>query len=316
MSELVSVIIPVYNKEDYLSTCIDSVLAQNYANVEIVCVDDGSEDRSREILSDYEAQGKVRLFSQKNSGISAARNKGIEAAEGTYLMFLDADDTLPGDAVSHLVKGMERNDADLCSGRHETVKNGQVTDTADEPDDRFVNGTGLLELCLLDYITTHHVWAAMFRKDFVGSTRFDETASVHEDNHFMFDLAVKKPRCQLIDQVVYRYTIAEDSFSRSGFSGKKAEDILRLARGEYNTVRETFPEFRNGAENLMIKADMAVLANHPEKHISDPVIRDLLGRKKYFVPESSFDRLLFGLTTHHLYWVYGILYNLRFKQNR
>ncbi|MBR2761790.1 MAG: glycosyltransferase [Solobacterium sp.] len=316
MNELVSVIIPVYNKQEYLSSCIDSVLAQTYEPLEILCVDDGSEDDSRKILSDYEAKGNVRLFSQKNSGISAARNRGIEEAKGTYLMFLDADDALNPEAVFRLVRGMEENEADLCSGRHETVKNGQVIDTADEPDHRFVSGTGMLEMCLLDYITTHHVWAAMFRREFVGSTRFDETASVHEDNHFMFDLAVKKPRCQLIDQVVYRYTIAEDSFSRSGFSGKKAEDILRLARGEYAVVRERFPEFRNGAENLMIKADMAVLANHPEKHISDPVIRDLLGRKKYFVPESSFDKLLFALTTHHLYWVYGILYNLRFKPNR
>ena len=316
MDELVTVIIPVYNKQDFLSACIDSVLRQTYGKVEIVCVDDGSKDQSPAILSALEKEGKIRLITQENRGISAARNRGIEAALGKYLIFLDADDSLPENAVSILVSAMHENDADLCSGRQETVRNGVVCEQADEPGHTFVSGTEMLDLCLRDYATTHHVWAAMFRKDFLGDIRFDEDASVHEDNHFMFELAAREPHYQMIDAVVYRYTVTENSFSRSGFSRKKAEDILRLAGEEYAVVLNQYPQFRDLAENLMIKADMAVLANHPDRDIAEPAIRDVKMRSHYFIPESSFDKQLFRLITHNLYWVYGIAHTVRFKEKR
>lgn len=89
----ISIIIPVYNLEKYLSACIDSILCQKYKNLEIIIVNDGSTDSSKEICEEYQNKDqRVRVFSQNNSGVSVARNKGIKHATGDWIMFVDGDD--------------------------------------------------------------------------------------------------------------------------------------------------------------------------------------------------------------------------------
>jgi len=96
---LISVIIPLYNAERYIAACIASVLNQTWPNIEIIIVDDGSTDNSLAIAKEFESD-KVQVFSQKNKGASAARNKGLSVAQGDYIQFLDADDLLKNDKLS------------------------------------------------------------------------------------------------------------------------------------------------------------------------------------------------------------------------
>ena len=111
---LISVIIPVYNSENLLNQCLDSVLNQTLNNIEIICVDDGSTDNSLSILEEYEKDhDEIKVFSQKNSGAGIARNKGIDVAQGEYIAFLDSDDWLEIDALEKLYKNITNNDADM-----------------------------------------------------------------------------------------------------------------------------------------------------------------------------------------------------------
>ncbi|GHU07665.1 hypothetical protein FACS189431_2600 [Alphaproteobacteria bacterium] len=97
---LVSIIIPVYNSEKYLGECLDSVLEQTLGEIEIICVDDGSTDKSLQILEEYAKQdGRVKILKQKNSGPGPARNRAMKAARGEFLAFMDSDDFYPDDAV-------------------------------------------------------------------------------------------------------------------------------------------------------------------------------------------------------------------------
>ena len=96
---LVSVIIPLYNTEDYIAQCIDSVLVQTWPNIEIIVVDDGSTDNSLQIATQYKSD-KVTIVTQNNSGASVARNKGLELAKGEYIQFLDADDFISPDKIA------------------------------------------------------------------------------------------------------------------------------------------------------------------------------------------------------------------------
>ena len=90
---LISVIIPVYNVEKYLRRCLDSVIAQTYQNLEIICVDDGSIDDSGKICDQYAVRdARIKVIHQENQGLSAARNRGLDAAEGEYIAFVDSDD--------------------------------------------------------------------------------------------------------------------------------------------------------------------------------------------------------------------------------
>ena len=91
----ISIIVPVYNVEKYLKECLDSLINQTLEDIEIICINDGSTDNSLAILEEYQKKdSRIKVFSQKNQGVSAARNLGIEKATGEYLTFLDSDDRL------------------------------------------------------------------------------------------------------------------------------------------------------------------------------------------------------------------------------
>ena len=114
-TELISVIVPVYNVERYLRRCVDSILHQTYRNLEVLLVDDGSTDASGAICDEYAAQEEhVTAVHQKNGGLSAARNTGIERAKGTYLCFVDSDDFLDSRMLETLCRDLQEQDADVA----------------------------------------------------------------------------------------------------------------------------------------------------------------------------------------------------------
>ena len=110
----ISVIIPVYNTELYLRRCLESVINQTYTNLQIIIIDDGSTDNSLKICTEY-AQNDNRLivYSQNNSGVSAARNKGLDMATGDYIAFVDSDDFIENDMFAKLLNTMVNNEADI-----------------------------------------------------------------------------------------------------------------------------------------------------------------------------------------------------------
>ena len=109
----VSVVIPVYNVEKYLGECLDSVLRQTFKDLEIICVDDGSTDSSPKILAEYAAKdARIKIITQSNAGLSAARNAGMDAANGKYIYFLDSDDYITDDAMERCVEICERDGLD------------------------------------------------------------------------------------------------------------------------------------------------------------------------------------------------------------
>ena len=114
MDKKISVIIPVYNVEKYLRECLDSVISQTLAEIEIVCVNDGSKDGSRDILSEYEKKDdRIVVVDKENGGLSSARNCGLDVAKGKYVYFLDSDDLLNSqEALSELYQKAEENKLD------------------------------------------------------------------------------------------------------------------------------------------------------------------------------------------------------------
>ena len=123
--EKVSVIVPVYNGEKCIKRCADSILSQDYPELELILVDDGSRDRSWEIMQAIAAADhRVKAIHQENGGVSSARNRALDEASGTYVQFADADDWLPMDATKLLVREMEAQSADLAVGDFYRVVDG------------------------------------------------------------------------------------------------------------------------------------------------------------------------------------------------
>ncbi len=114
MDKLVSIIVPVYNTGEYLIPCVESLLAQTHQNLEIILVDDGSTDGSGTVCDDFARRdGRVKVIHQKNSGVSAARNAGLDAMQGAYLLFVDGDDTIAPNTIELALRGFRDGSADL-----------------------------------------------------------------------------------------------------------------------------------------------------------------------------------------------------------
>ena len=113
MSDLVSVIVPVYNVEKYVRQTLDSVINQTYRNLEILIIDDGSTDDSSVICDEYLKDDRVKVFHRQNTGVAASRQFGVEVCKGTYFVTLDADDYVSTDFVEKLYGAIIKNEADV-----------------------------------------------------------------------------------------------------------------------------------------------------------------------------------------------------------
>lgn len=131
MESLISIIVPVYNVEAYLSKCLDSILAQTYSNLEIILVDDGATDSSSRICDEYaEKDCRIKVLHKENGGVSSARNAGLKICAGEYLMFVDADDYISEDAVQVLYERMRSDGSDMIVGKHTDVYEDGTTNGA------------------------------------------------------------------------------------------------------------------------------------------------------------------------------------------
>lgn len=122
MNELVSVIVPIYGVDDYLSKCVDSIINQTYKNLEIILVDDGGKDKCPEICDEYAGKdGRIKVIHKKNGGLSDARNAGIDIAKGEYFVFIDSDDWVETTMVEHLLAACKKYNVKMAAcGRYVT----------------------------------------------------------------------------------------------------------------------------------------------------------------------------------------------------
>ena len=150
MSNKVSVIVPVYNVEKYLKECLDSLLEQTYKNIEVIMVDDGSEDESGKICDIYASKyNNFSVVHKKNEGLGFARNTGLDYATGQYVMFLDSDDYLDPEIIQNLYKKIETKRADLCKSGFRKVSNShEVLFHTKYQDEFFENSKKVRELLI------------------------------------------------------------------------------------------------------------------------------------------------------------------------
>tara|TARA_R110002050_G_scaffold242271_6_gene378656 strand:+ start:7724 stop:8719 length:996 start_codon:yes stop_codon:yes gene_type:complete len=204
MFPFVTVIIPIYNGEKYLARCIESVLSQKYQNFEILLINDGSTDSSEEICNAYcRSDPKIRLINKANGGVSSARNLGIKFSLGTWITFLDCDDTINFNFISALV--VDCGSVDVVFGGYEELfevnKEIYFVDDVD-----YLSSE--LNFFVRDHISSCLIrapWAKIFRKDFLidNSLLFDETINLGEDTLFNFRCFLKVPRVSTRSEAIY-----------------------------------------------------------------------------------------------------------------
>lgn len=221
----ISIIIPAYNAEQYIDRCIESVIKQTYDNIEIILIDDGSTDSSYKKMKKYEIEDpRVRLFQQKNKGVSAARNLGIKEARGYWISFVDADDYLKLDSFENICRYIEKE-----TKKVELVCYSYIVDQ--DSNLCYLDNTGNKEICdtedMYQYIFDNpnirgFVWNKMFRKDIVEkeAIQFHQNIPMNEDLLFCTQYIKKINKGMVIDIPYYYYFKHYGSVSRTPISEK------------------------------------------------------------------------------------------------
>lgn len=197
---MVSVVVPVYNVQRYLDKCVSSILNQTYSDIEVILVDDGSSDRSGDICDRYSLIDKrVKVLHQENAGVGAARNAGIEMAQGELICFVDSDDFLPVDAILILVNEYKRANADLICGTKFTIFAKETVKRADGSCLDFQVGDNEKMFSYLKISDSSFPWAKLFKTDVLRmyDVRFPCDIKIGEDAVFNYRYL------QHIDKVVY-----------------------------------------------------------------------------------------------------------------
>ena len=239
MNPLVSVIIPVYNVSPYLRESLDSVISQTYTNLEIIAVDDGSTDDSGRICDEYaEKDTRIKVIHQANRGLSAARNAGLNAMTGEYVAFLDSDDALYPEMVECMVKGMEKNAADIAVCEitmHQTMGRLSPQDDRGEhtgkyPHTRVLSSEKVLNMLLENAIRTV-VWDKVYKSHIWENIRFSENR-VYEDLPVMPRLLEKAGLVLLTDRELVKYRVRPYSITRTKSPHNIKHLILAMAERE------------------------------------------------------------------------------------
>lgn len=231
-NSLISVIVPVYNTEKYLTECVESIISQTYRNLEIILVDDGSTDLSGSICNSFaEKDSRIIVIHQKNVGLSAARNRGLDECHGEFVAFVDSDDIIPPDAMTNLMKIHSETAADLVIGGYYGIGTaGYVRWNIIPGGVKTYTGTGFLtDPAAQNGIPVILVWGKLYSKELWDGIRFP-IGQRFEDSWIMPEILHKAKSVATCPQAVYRYYERESSIVHSENDNKKMTERLNLFR--------------------------------------------------------------------------------------
>lgn len=229
MELLISVIVPAYNIENYIERSIRSIMNQTYTNLEIIIVDDGSTDKTG-IIIDRLAKEDQRIIPihEKNGGVSAARNIGLDIAKGEYIGFVDGDDYIEECMYDHLLSNAIRYKADISHCGYQMVFPNRI-DYYYNTGELLVqdNYQGVYDLIKADKVEPG-LWNKLYRREVIGENRLDERIRINEDLLFNYFLFKKSSKSVFEDIPFYHYMVRDNSAATSSMNIHKMEDPLKV----------------------------------------------------------------------------------------
>ena len=227
-----SIIIPVYNVELYLNECLDSVLGQTCSDWEAICVNDGSTDGSLDILTEYASrESRLKVITQPNGGLSSARNTGVNAAKGEYVLFLDSDDWLEENALEVLSTNLEGEDM-LCYSGRRYFENDRTYHDADQLNSQsYLSGMDYYNenaLLTRDFAFVCVVLRIYKREFLLRHNLHFKEGIFHEDNLFTPLACFYAERVKVVKECLYDYRVRSNSITTTGNS-KRLQDLLGTA---------------------------------------------------------------------------------------
>lgn len=230
MESIVSVIVPVYNSEKYISKCIESIINQTYQNIEIILINDGSKDNSQKIINEYKQRfpDKINAIEQKNKGVATTRNESIKIANGDYIMFVDNDDFLDNNYIETFVNEIQKSDYDAVFGGYR------------RPDE---NGKIIKEMCLKNQEWSKFMimapWAKIFKKSYLIDNNIQFlNVNLGEDIYFSLKVILLSKKIKIIPYIGYNWFFNTSSISNTVQKNITQLQVYDLLNSCYNMIKE------------------------------------------------------------------------------
>ena len=231
--DLISIIVPIYNVENYLRQCLDSIQNQTYQNFECILINDGSPDNSADICREYVAKdSRFKYFEKENGGLSSARNFGIERSEGAYITFVDSDDWLGNVALQLLYDALKKENADISIGRYNCYDESchQYLFYDSNPDDsleviegkEIINREGVEEMRYGNWTVAY---VKLFKRELLENLPFP-LGKIAEDTYWTWKVLLRASRVVYLNSYVYWYRIGLSDTLSNTWSEKRMYDEI------------------------------------------------------------------------------------------
>lgn len=245
---MISVIVPIYNAERYLGQCIDSIVAQTYTDWELLLVDDGSTDGSRDLCDLYKKKDeRIRVFHKANGGVSSSRNMGLDNAKGDYITFADSDDWLEPHAFQTYIDAFNKYDVDVVrTGYYDEYEDGH-SKIHQIDQEQICTNTWTMFRKTQKSLYYSFIWNTCIRCSCIDEGRFDEDISWIEDHIFLYRCYLNCRSMAILPEPTYHYV----RHGTQSLSFVKDPEIVRRASQREFVLQQ---ELINGNDKEMLKA--------------------------------------------------------------
>lgn len=254
----VSILIPVYNAQRYIEKCLRSILRQTYADLEIICISDGSKDESVSIIKGLmKCHPQIQLYEFENHGVSWARNKALDLATGDYVMFVDSDDSIKETMVDDMLVYAIENDCDIvtcgyymCFGFLPIPCTGAST--------QVISNMDALGMLVQNEGISNYPWTKLIRRHCFDGVRFDEDAHLFEDTLTIYQTFMKARRVGILSKRYYNYVYHRGSLTNH-MTLEDVYDMRQVFITQYRAVKKVYPDMALSIDKNLYNSDMMIL---------------------------------------------------------
>ena len=257
-NELISIIVPVYNVEQYLEKCVDSIINQTYKNLEIILVDDGATDSSGKLCDELaKIDNRIKVYHKENGGLSDARNYGVERATGEYIGFVDSDDYIDAEMYEKLYEAIKKENVDVAECNLKIIYPEREELFTEQNYYNVCTKQEYLEEYLKIEKIFGSVWTKLISRKIAKELLFPK-GKLYEDTYYAYDLINVANSFVLIDSPSYNYLMRENSITNSKFN-PRIFDLIEIVEKFHKTTYKNYPGLKEAADCRKMYAYFSVL---------------------------------------------------------
>jgi len=304
MKEQISIVVPVYNVEQYLEKCVNSIINQTYKNLEIILIDDGATDSSGKLCDELaKIDNRIKVYHKENGGLSDARNYGVERATGDYIGFVDSDDYIDSEMYEKLYEAIKKEDVDVAECNFRFIYSNRITNYTDDKYYLVLNKDEYTK----EYVTMNRIfgaaWTKLIKSSLAKEIKFPK-GKLFEDGFYSLELMKKARNFVIFDSPYYNYVMRENSITTNKFSEKSLDIFIVCDKVEDYFIKNNNLDIQKDVylllfRNILFQYKLYITRNHKYRKKYE----DYLAKYAQYLDKYNHMELkLFRLSSKYFYY--------------